>query len=323
MSFQGGGMDLPDTFEASRLGRSLRAVATGLRPYKPRSPRLRLAESYAHCKRITRRSHSSFASAFWLLAPVRRRALYAIYAFCRLADDIADHPDVQGDRQRLLDRWRAVLDSAYRGCPEHPVAVALADAVRRFQLSRAIFVDLLRGVESDLRHEPIETFADLCLYCRRVASTVGLLVVQVLGYRNEASLNYAVDLGIAVQLTNILRDVGEDVARGRVYLAREDLDRMGVAVQTLRERRMTDDLRLLLALYAERARIYYERAARQLPNEDRHVLRPAQAMGQIYRAQLEELQRRGFPCLHSTVRISRPRRVAIAALVWLGRQEAV
>jgi phytoene synthase len=140
----------------------------------------------------------------------------------------------------------------------------------------------------------------------------------VLGYRNPASLDYAVEMGIAVQLTNVLRDVGEDAASGRIYLAREDLERMRVDPQSLCGRRMTEEIRLLLALYAERARIYYERAAERLPKEDRRSLRPAEAMGRIYRALLEELQRRGFPCLGDSLRMSQRRRLAIAASVWLG-----
>jgi len=281
-------------------------------------PQPNLAAAYEYCEQIMRRSASSFSSTLWMLPRAKRRALHAIYAFCRLADDIADDPNLCGDRDRLLRRWRDVLTGAYRGDSGHPVAVALGDSARRFDLSRETFDDLLRGIESDLHGEPMETFDDLHTYCYRVASTVGLLVVQVLGYRNRRSLDYAVEMGIAVQLTNVLRDVGEDAASGRIYLAREDLARMGVAPQSLCGRQMTEELRLLLALYAERARIYYDRAARTLPAEDRRSLRPAEAMGRIYRVLLEELQRRGFPCLGDSLRLSHRRRLAIAASVWLG-----
>jgi phytoene synthase len=277
-----------------------------------------VSEAYQYCERIMRRSASSFSSAFWMLPRPRRRALHAIYAFGRLADDIADDPLIRGDRARLLRCWRDVLAAAYDGDCRHPVSVALGDAARRFALSRETLEELLRGIESDLYGEPMDTFDDLHRYCYRVASTVGVLVVQVLGYRNPASLDYAVEMGIAVQLTNVLRDVGEDAASGRIYLAREDLERMRVDPQSLCGRRMTEEIRLLLALYAERARIYYERAAERLPKEDRRSLRPAEAMGRIYRALLEELQRRGFPCLGDSLRMSQRRRLAIAASVWLG-----
>ena len=281
-------------------------------------PSPEVLNAYAQCARVTRRSGSSFASAFWMLPRARRRALHAIYAFCRLADDIADDPAIGGDRARLLARWRAELDAACRGRSEHPVGIALGDAIRRFQLPQREFADLLRGVESDLNEEAMHTWEDLERYCYRVASTVGLLVVRVLGCRSPRALEYARALGIAVQLTNILRDVGEDAAGGRVYLASEDLARFGVDVEDLRARRMTNEVRQLLEFYAERARDYYEQATRALPDEDRRALRPAEAMGRIYHALLVELQRREFPCLREAVRLSRGRRLIIATSTWLG-----
>ena len=277
-----------------------------------------LSAAYRHCGSVTRRSDSSFASAFWMLPRPRRRALHAIYAFCRLADDIADAPEVRGDRVRLLARWREELDAAYRGRSRHPVGRALGDAVHRYQLPQREFQELLRGVESDLAGAPIATFDDLRLYCYRVASTVGLLVVRVLGARDPGSLAFAETLGIAVQLTNVLRDVGEDAAAGRVYLPQEDLARLGVPREALSQPPLREELRLLLAVYAERARIHYERAERLLPDADRRALRPAEAMGRIYRALLEELQQRGFPCLEGSLRLSKARRLAIATEVWLG-----
>ena len=281
-------------------------------------PGSREFSAYRHCEAVTRRSGSSFAAAFWMLARPRRRALHAIYAFCRLADDIADAPEIQGDRGVLLTRWREELDAAYRGVPTHPVGIALSDAVRRFALPQEDFSDLLRGVESDLFAESIKTWRDLERYCDRVASTVGRLLVRVLGFHNVRSLDYATEMGIAVQLTNILRDVGEDAAAGRIYLAQEDLERLDVRPEMLLEKPLRDELRMLLALYAERARIHYERAAEILPEEDRRGLRPAQAMGRIYRTLLEELQQQGFPCLDGALRLSRRRRLGIAAGVWIG-----
>jgi phytoene synthase len=278
----------------------------------------RVLSAYEHCAALTRRSGSSFAAAFWMLGRPQRRAVHAIYAFCRLADDVADDPAVRGDRSALLARWRAELDAAFAGRAVHPVGIALADAVRRFDLPRGVFLDLLAGIESDLRGDPIETFGDLRLYCHRVASTVGLLLVRVLGAGHPRALAYAEHMGIAVQLTNVLRDVGEDAAHGRIYLAREDLARLGVTPDDLRRRELTEPIRLLLALYAERARIFYERAEASLADGDRAALRPAEAMGCIYRRLLETLQEQGFPCMQRPVRLSKPRRLAIAAGAWLG-----
>jgi phytoene synthase len=281
------------------------------------APSRELLAAQAHCRAVTLRSGSSFAAAFWMFPRPKRRAAHAIYAFCRFADDVADDPQVAGSRALLLGRWRAELGAAYDGRPTHPVGVALADAVRRFDLPREIFEELLRGVESDLERAPLEKFEDVTKYCFRVASTVGILLVRLCGHRSPRALEYAEAMGIAVQLTNILRDVGEDAAAGRVYLAREDMQRFGVSERALRADPTPDELRVLLACYAERARLYYERAERLLPKEDRARLRPADAMGRIYRALLEELQRRRFPHAAPAVRLSSARRLAITASVWL------
>jgi phytoene synthase len=278
-----------------------------------------LARAYAHCRRVVRRSGSSFAAAFWLLPAERRRALHAVYAFCRLADDIADEPAVKEDRSLLLARWREELDAAYLGKSTHPVGVALADAVHRYRLPQAVFEELLAGVRSDLRGEPIETFADLRRYCYRVASTVGILVCHLLERRDPHILQWAETLGVAVQLTNVLRDVGEDAARGRIYLPSEDLARFGVAPEELRPGAgpPPERVRLLLANLAEIARLHFERADALLDESERRSLRPARAMGRIYRALLDELYRQRFPSLERTVRLGKWRRLAIAASVWL------
>jgi len=274
--------------------------------------------SYRHCASVTRRSGSNFASAFWLLPRPRRQALYAVYAFCRLADDIADDVEVVGDRQELLERWRGELEAAFRGVPNTPVGVALADSARRYELCEGDFQDLLRGIESDLRGEDFRNSAELERYCYQVAGTVGRVLVRILGCGDPASLAYAEAMGTAVQLTNILRDVWEDAKNGRIYLALEDMDRMGVVRKDLEEPVAHEALRLLLAQYAERARIHYERADALLPAEQRWRLRGAQAMGRIYRVLLEELAHRGFANLAVPIRLSSARRMRIATAAWLG-----
>jgi len=277
-----------------------------------------IAEAYRECADITRRSGSSFASAFWMLPRAKRNALHAIYAFCRLSDDIADDPEIAGDRTALLARWRRELDDAFRGRAQHAVGVALTDAIENYQLPERVFLDLLDGVAFDLADGPIETFEDLRRYCYRVASTVGLLVVRILGFENPRSLEFAETLGIAVQLTNVLRDIGDDASTGRIYLPAAELERFGVSAESILQREMTDALQLMLSFNAMRAASYYDRAAELLPDEDRRALRPATAMGKIYRALLDELIERRFPCFDQPVRISKPRRVAIAAKVWMG-----
>jgi len=283
-------------------------------------PKPDIAAAYRECVDITRRSGSSFASAFWMLPKKKRNALHAIYAFCRLADDIADDPEIAGDRTALLVRWREELDDAFRRKAQHAVGVALSDAIEAYRFPEQVFSDLLDGIEFDLADGPIETFDDLRLYCYRVASTVGLLVVRILGFDNPRSLEFAETLGIAVQLTNVLRDVGDDASTGRIYLPSEELERFGVSVESIFARQMTDELRLMLSFNAKRAVSYYEKAEQLLPDEDRRALRPATAMGRIYRALLDELIERQFPCFEQPVRISKPRRVAIAAKVWMGME---
>jgi len=283
-------------------------------------PKPDVAEAYRECVDITRRSGSSFASAFWMLPKKKRNALHAIYAFCRLADDIADDPEIAGDRTALLARWREELDDAFRGKAQHAVGVALSDAIESYRFPEQVFVDLLDGVEFDLAEEPIETFDDLRLYCYRVASTVGLLVVRILGFENPRSLEFAETLGIAVQLTNVLRDVGDDASTGRIYLPDDELVRFGVSAESILAGQMTEELQLMLSFNAKRAASYYERAEELLPDEDRRALRPATAMGRIYRALLDELIERQFPCFEQPVRISKPRRLAIAAKVWMGME---
>ena len=282
-------------------------------------------EAYDTCRDLTRRSGASFSAAFWLFSFERRRAIYAIYAFCRLADDIADDPSIQGDRSRLLERWRAELDAAYRGTATHPVGIALSDSIERFDLPRDVFDHLLRGIESDLRGEIIQTFSDLETYCYRVASTVGLLVVALLGFRSPEVAEYAKTLGIAVQLTNVLRDVTTDAASGRIYLPRDDLERFGIAESDLRLPVPTPELRTLMAYYAEHARILFERADASLSRENRQDLRAARAMGRIYSRLLDELHRQGFRNRRSPgepIRLSNRRRWFIAAGTWFGTSRA-
>ena len=279
---------------------------------------MELRSAYRYCAKTTRRSGSSFAAAFWMLPAERRAGLHAVYAFCRFADDIADQPGIRGDRGELLAQWRRELECAYQSKAEHPVGIALADTVQRFGLPRELFLDLLRGVESDLTGETIESYEELLLYGYRVASTVGLLVVRILGAQHPYSFDYAERLGIAVQLTNVLRDVGEDARAGRIYLPADDVEHFGVNVASIRRGESGEPLRRLLTHYAACAREYYDRADAMLPRSERALLRPAEAMGRIYRALLDKIERKGFPSSTAgPVRLSRPHRLALAASVWL------
>ena len=194
----------------------------------------RLARSYAACEAIARRAASSFFPAFRVLPPPQRRAMCALYAFLRIADDISDEPATSAPQRLQLDRWREGLARALAGEHEHPIHAALADTIRRFDIPGHYFEQALDGVEMDLTPQIYVTFSDLQKYCYRVASVVGLACIHIWGFQGGRAQEYAIQAGIAFQLTNILRDLGEDARRDRVYLPREDLERFAYAPEDLR-----------------------------------------------------------------------------------------
>ncbi len=278
----------------------------------------RLEQAYAFCGDVTRRSSSNFFRAFQLLAPVQRRALFAVYAFCRFVDDAAD--ETPREPQALLAAWRAELDAVYAGTPTRKVGVALADAVRRFGLERRHFEDVLRGVELDLTCRRYATFEQLEEYCYLVASAVGLVCIEIFGYTNPAARSYAIDLGRAFQLTNILRDVEEDAKRGRIYLPLEDLKRFGVEEEELLAGRYSPRLAALLAFEAGRARAYYLRARGTLPPEDRRSLAVAEAMRAIYERLLGRIERRRFDVFGRRVVLPGYEKLSLAVGGWARAQ---
>ena len=275
-----------------------------------------LAEAYVYCAEVTRRSSSNFFYAFRLLPPPRREALCAVYAFCRFVDDIADDA-ARGAPAALLARWREELERIYDGAPTHPIGRALADAARRFPLDRQHFLDLIRGVELDLTRRRYATFDELHEYCYLVASTVGLLCIEIFGHRQASAREYAVDLGVAFQLTNILRDVTEDAARGRLYLPLEDLRRFECREADLFSGRYSPRVGALLAFECGRARAYYLRAGGVLAPEDRAALAPAEAMRLIYERLLRRIEARHFDVFGgSKVTLPRYEKVTLALTAW-------
>jgi phytoene synthase len=276
---------------------------------------MRVDQAYAYCRDVTRRSSSNFAYAFRLLSAERRDALCAVYAFCRFVDDVADDAG-RRDPAALLARWRAELDAVYAGRATHPIGVALADAARRFPLERRHFADLVRGVETDLTRHRYETFEALRGYCYAVASTVGLLCIEIFGYRAPSARDYAVDLGVAFQLTNILRDVTEDAHRDRVYLPLEDLADFGCTEEELLAGRYSPRVAALMAFECGRARAYYLRAAGALAAEDRASLAPAEAMRSIYEHLLNRIEARRFDVFGHRVTLPRYEKVGLALAAW-------
>jgi 15-cis-phytoene synthase len=272
-----------------------------------------LQADYTRCAEITRSSSSNFYYAFMLLPAERRRALHAVYAFCRFIDDIADDVST-GDAGSLLTRWREELDRVYAGAPTRAISRALADSARHFTIPRRYFEEIIAGVEMDLTRKRYGNFEELRLYCYRVASAVGLICIEIFGYTNPAARIYAEKLGIAFQITNILRDVKEDAGRGRIYLPLEDLARFGVTEDEILHGVYSSNFVRLMQFEAARAHQFYREAEAALPAEDRSSLLTAEAMRGIYAALLDRIVRSNYRVLDR--RLSLP---ALLKLYLVGR----
>jgi phytoene synthase len=274
--------------------------------------------------RITRRSRSNFYYGFLALPKPRRAALYAVYAFCRTVDDIADLGPARGQdpttQRRELARWREEIARCFEGGepPEHPIARQLQAAVHAYGIPRSALEAIVDGVEMDLDQRTYETADDLYPYCYRVASAVGLCAIEIFGYTDPRARQYAIELGMALQLTNILRDVGVDARAGRVYLPQCDLRAFGVPVEDLRQGRHSDAFVRLMRHEAGVARTFYQAAWDSLPAADRRSLVAAEIMGRIYWALLEQIEARGFRVFAERITVPTSRKIAIAARCWLG-----
>ena len=267
-------------------------------------------DEYAQQK--TAQSGSSFYYSFLFLPPPRRRAITALYAFCREVDDVVDEVADPAIARLKLAWWRQEVAAAYDGTPQHPVARALAPVVREFALPQAHLQTVIDGMAMDLEHTRYLDFAALETYCHRVAGVVGLLSAQIFGHEHAATLGYARDLGIAFQLTNIVRDVGEDARRGRIYLPQEDLARFGVAPSALTAGVVTAPFRALMAFQTERANAWYDRAFAQPASADRRAQRPGLIMAAIYRTLLAEIARDGYQVLDRRIALTPLRKLWIA-----------
>jgi 15-cis-phytoene synthase len=272
---------------------------------------------------VTRKSRSNFFFAFLALPRHRRDALYAVYAFCRTVDDVVDLGRDPGVQRAELARWRADIARCYEGgLVEHPIARQLAVAVQDFHLPRAALEAIVDGCEMDLTQTTYETADDLEPYCYRVASAVGLCCIEIFGYTDPRARQYAVSLGMALQLTNIIRDVGADARNGRVYIPQADLRRFGVTSDDLRVGRYGDAFVALMAHEAARARAYYADARAAYPGVDARSLVAAEIMGRIYYALLEEIEARRFRVFDDRVTLPARRKAAIALRCWAGARVA-
>jgi phytoene synthase len=269
---------------------------------------------------------TNFYYSFLVLPAEQRSAIIAVWDFCRAVDDAVDEA-APADAPGQVALWRAEVERVFAGRePQTAQGRALQPLLARFPLPRAAFEALVEGVEMDLGDRRYETFADLYEYCVRVASAVGLMCVEIFGYTDPRARQYANDLGVALQLTNILRDVPEDLARGRMYIPQEELRRFGCTEADLAREASeagggvrSAAVRALLRHQGERAREYYARAAAALPAADARRLVAARIMGAIYFALLERIERAGYDVFSRRIRLPRPRRALIAVRTWLGR----
>lgn len=254
---------------------------------------------------ITRSSGSNLALAFFSLPRERRADITTFYAFCRVIDDIADEAGTEVEARRLaLKQWRESIERS--AADEPPLAGALREVIAKYEIPLDLFRDIISGVEMDLEPRVYPTFEDLRLYCYRVASAVGLVSIEIFGYTNATCRRYALDLGMALQLTNIIRDVGQDLDNGgRIYLPLEDLERFGYSEQELRQKLYDDRFVSVMRHEAGRARMFFHSAQVHLPREDRRSMRAAQIMGAIYSRLLRRIQEGGFRVFEKRFALSR------------------
>jgi len=265
-----------------------------------------------YCQDKAATSGSSFYYSFRFLPEKQRDAIIALYAFCREVDDIVDEIKDHNVAQTKLNWWREEIQKLFHGTPSHPVAIALQTHIKNFDLAEEYFIEIIDGMAMDLEFDVYPTFKELQLYCYRVASVVGLLSVEIFGYKNRATLKYAHELGMALQLTNITRDVYEDVQRGRVYLPQDELEKFNVTNDDLLAGKTTENVINLLKFQVERANSHYQKAYDLLPKEDRLAQRCGLIMGEIYQATLNEIELDGYRVLEHRIKLTPLRKLWLA-----------
>ena len=268
-------------------------------------------------RQFERAAGSNFYYSFLLLPSAKRKAIKDVYAFCRLLDDIVDEDPTGRDPAAELQYWRDEIEACYQGCPVSEFGERLMGSILEFMLPKQAFLDLVEGMEMDLRWHSYQTFPDLREYCYRAASAVGLICIEIFGYESARTREYAVNLGIALQLTNILRDLKEDIGRGRIYLPLEDLERFGYREQDLRANLYNAPFIELMKFERARAASYFSKAAASLPETDRASMFAAEIMCAIYREMLDQMPDIQFDVFRNRVSVTKSRRLRIALEIWL------
>jgi phytoene synthase len=270
---------------------------------------LNVSEAYDFCRTITHKHGANFSVGFRFLPKVKRRAVHAAYAYCRFADDIADDP---GDNiPQRLDEWQRELDAAYTGTPTHPVTIALADALQHFAIPKSAFVALLDGCRQDMVKTRYETFEELLEYCDYVASSISDISLAIFGYRSDDALGYGRKLSTALQLTNITRDIGDDVTRDRIYIPREELRRFGVEEREISERAENERMCRLVEFQIARAETYFREAEPLLRELAFDARFPTLLMGGVYATVLAKLRKDPLAAVRERLSLSPLQKVLV------------
>ena len=282
------------------------------------NPALNLESAYDICRNITRKEAKNFYYAFLTLPATKRRAIYAAYAFCRHCDDSVDEAVSTNAKLKALTELQTNLDLTYSGNASSPVYVALADVAQRYAIPQDYFKEIIIGVKSDLVKDRFQNFEELKGYCYSVASVVGLICLHIFGYEDDTAKEYAVDLGLAMQLTNIIRDVREDLDMGRVYLPQDELVQFGYTEEDLKNGVRNEAFVELMQFQSQRARKYFEQGFKLLPYLSRRSRACPAVLGALYSNVLDRIEASDYDVLESRVALSAPQKVVITAKTWLG-----
>ncbi len=276
-----------------------------------------LEEAYAHCQRVTKTEAKNFYYAFVTLPKAKRQAIFAAYAFCRLCDDIADEPLPLDEKRRKLREVDAALERARDGTPDGPVYSALAHAVSEYGIRWEDLSEIARGVEMDLTLNRYETFDDLATYCYRVASVVGIVCIHIFGFSDPVARDYAIDLGLGMQLTNILRDIREDAEMDRVYLPQEEMRRFGYPEEALIGGEVNDNFIRFMRFQVARARGYFDSGKRLLPLLPVRSRACPAVLGGLYSRVLDRIEQQGYDVFERRISLPTREKLFLAVRIWL------
>ena len=269
-------------------------------------------EAYAFCRAIAHKHGANFSVGFRFLPRLKRRAVYAAYAYCRFADDIVDESEGRtSSSAQLLDEWERELDACYSGQPSHPITIALADALKHFAIPRSAFVALINGCRQDMVKSRYENFDELLNYCELVAASISDISLAIFGYRQDSAIEHGRHLSTALQLTNVTRDVGDDLARDRIYLPQEDLRRFNVSEKEIFDRSESDRMRALIEFQIERAESYFRAAEPLLDELDFDARFPVLLMGGIYATVLGKLKKDPLAAIRKRLSLSKLQKMLV------------